>query len=233
MTAAGGDDDLAVIFSFDPSTSNYQTLYSFTCTTSGASMGAEPHGRPTLDPNGHTLYGMTRKGGHHGYGVVFSFDTSTNTYMVLHDFAGGASDGATTDHGYVVQVGNVLYGMTTNGGASKDGVIFSIGTDGSNFQLLHTFPATLTTVKHPYGSLLLVGNQLYGTTASGGDNGVGSLFVINTDGSGYNRLHSFGSTKHEGTKPIDNLILVNGALYGMTSEGGTYGQGTIFKVPLN
>jgi uncharacterized repeat protein (TIGR03803 family) len=96
MTAAGGDDDLGVIFSFDPSTSNCQTLYSFTCTTSGASMGAEPHGRPTLDPNGHTLYGMTRKGGHHGYSVVFSFDTNTNTYMVPHDFAGGASDGATT-----------------------------------------------------------------------------------------------------------------------------------------
>jgi uncharacterized repeat protein (TIGR03803 family) len=148
-----------------------------------------PHSIPTAIPC---------MGGHHGYGVVFSFDTSTNTYMVLHDFAGGASDGATTDHGYVVQVGNVLYGMTTNGGASKDGVIFSIGTDGSNFQLLHTFPATCHAGKHPYGSLLLVGNQLYGTTASRGDNGAGTLFVINTDGSGYNRLHSFGSTKHEG-----------------------------------
>ena len=44
---------------------------------------------------------------------------------------------------------------------------------------------------------------------------------------------SFGSTKHEGIKPIDNVILLNGALYGMTTEGGTYGQGTIFKVPLN
>ena len=57
--------------------------------------------------------------------------------------------------------------------------------------------------------------------------------MINTDGTGYARLHSFGSTKHEGTKPIDNVILVNGTLYGMTTEGGTYGQGTVFAVPSN
>jgi uncharacterized repeat protein (TIGR03803 family) len=125
-----------------------------------ASMGAEPHGRLTLDPNGTTLYGMTRKSGHHGFGVVFSVDITGNDYTVLHDFAGGPDDGATTDHGYVVQMDNVLYGMTTNGGSSNDGVIFSIGTDGTNFQLLHTFPATSHDGKHPYGSLLLVGNQL-------------------------------------------------------------------------
>ena len=34
-------------------------------------------------------------------------------------------------------------------------------------------------------------------------------------------------------KPIDKVILVNGALYGMTTEGGAFDQGTIFKVPLN
>ena len=64
----GGDNDGGVIFSFDPSTSNYQPVYSFAKPT-----GHEPHGRLTLDPNGTTLYGMTRKGGSSGFGVVFSF----------------------------------------------------------------------------------------------------------------------------------------------------------------
>ena len=41
-----------------------------------ASLGKEPHGRLTLDPNGTTLYGMTRKGGEHDFGVVFSMDTN-------------------------------------------------------------------------------------------------------------------------------------------------------------
>src|SRR6476660_444902 len=196
-------------------------------------MGGEPHGRLTLDPNGTTLYGMTRKGGHDGLGVVFSVDTSGNNYTVLHDFTGGSCDGATSDHGYLVQVGNVLYGMTTNGGLSSNGVLFSIGTDGSNFQLLHRFGSTRNDGENPYGSLLLDGTRLYGTTANGGKHGSGTVFVINIDGTDYCRLHSFGSTHHEGTKPIDNVILLNGMLYGMTTEGGTYGQGTVFAVPMN
>ena len=225
MTESGGDNDGGVIFSFDPSTLNYQKVYSFDKST-----GDEPHGRLTLDPNGTTLYGMTRKGGSSKYGVVFSFDISTSNYQVLHDFMGGPTDGATTDHGYVVQSGNCLYGMTTYGGPSNNGVIFKLTTNGQTFPPLHLFGATRNDGKEPYGSLLLVGNQLYGTTAKGGDYNLGTVFVINTDGSGYARLHSFGSTKHDGVKPIDNVIMVNGALYGMTTEGGDSDQGTIFMV---
>jgi uncharacterized repeat protein (TIGR03803 family) len=227
MTASGGDSGEGVIFSFDPFMSNFQTLYSFMCT----SLGKEPHGRLTLDPNGTTLYGMTRKGGDHDFGVVFSIDTNGTNYTELHDFAGGDSDGATSDHGYVVQSGDKLYGMTTNGGHHNDGVIFSLKTDGGHFQLLHKFGETHHDGKNPYGSLLLVGDKLYGTTANGGDNDLGTVFVINTDGNNYQRLYSFGgqTNNRDGSKPIDNVILVNGWLYGMTTAGGN-GQGTIFKV---
>src|SRR5205814_1169484 len=175
MTESGGNNDGGVIFSFDPSTSNYQPVYSFDKPT-----GHEPHGRLTLDPNGTTLYGMTRKGGEHDFGVVFSIDTSGNNYTELHDFAGGDLDGATSDHGYVVQSGDHLYGMTTNGGHHDDGVLFRIKTDGSSFQLLHKFGETHHVGKNPYGSLLLVGDQLYGTTANGGDKDLGTVFLINT-----------------------------------------------------
>jgi uncharacterized repeat protein (TIGR03803 family) len=85
----------------------------------------------------------------------------------------------------------VLYGLTTMGGPANDGVLFSLTTDGGNFQLLHTFDATHHDGKNPYGSLLMVGDMLYGTTAGGGDNDMGTVFVINTDGSGYQRLYSF------------------------------------------
>jgi uncharacterized repeat protein (TIGR03803 family) len=76
--------------------------------------------------------------------------------------------------------------------------------------------------KNPYGSLLLVGSKLYGTTANGGDNDLGTVFVINTDGNNYQRLYSFGGQPGDGSKPIDNVILVNGWLYGMTTEGGAH-----------
>jgi uncharacterized repeat protein (TIGR03803 family) len=229
MTASGGDDDEGVIFSFDPATSDFQTRYSFSC----ASAGKGPHGRLTLDPNGTTLYGMTRKGGGRGFGVVFSFDTNDNNYTVLHDFNGGDEDGATSDHGYVVQSGNVLYGMTTNGGPSDNGVIFSLTTDGESFHLLHKFGETNHDGTNPYGSLLMVGDKLYGTTANGGDYDMGTVFVIRTDCHAYERLYSFGGNSADGSKPIDNVILVNGWLYGMTTGGGANGHGAIFKVSPN
>jgi len=242
MTAAGGAEGEGVIFSFNPATptptptatptatpTNFQTLFSFAC---ASSTGKEPHGRLTLDPNGTTLYGMTRKGGAHDYGVVFSVDTSGNNYTVLHDFSGGDSDGATSDHGYVVQSGDHLYGMTTSGGHHNDGVLFRIKTDGSSFELLHKFGETHHDGKNPYGSLLLVGDLLYGTTANGGDKDLGTVFVINTSGNNYHRLYSFGGKTNDddGAKPIDNVILVNDWLYGMTTEGGAHNQGTVFKV---
>lgn len=241
MTESGGEDDEGVIFSFDPTTPtptptvtptpppNFDTLYSFMC----KSAGKEPHGRLTLDPNGTTFYGMTRKGGARGFGVVFSFDTSGNTYTVLHDFNGGADDGATSDHGYVVQSGDHLYGMTTNGGNHNDGVIFKLKIDDGTFQLLHKFGETHHDGKNPYGSLLLDGDKLYGTTANGGDHNKGTVFVIKTDGRGYNRLYSFGANSDDGSNPIDNVILVNGWLYGMTTGGGTHDHGAIFKVSPN
>jgi uncharacterized repeat protein (TIGR03803 family) len=54
MTASGGDSDQGVIFSFNPATSSFQDLYAFPCTPP---LGAEPHGRLTLDPNGTTCMG--------------------------------------------------------------------------------------------------------------------------------------------------------------------------------
>ena len=62
-------------------------------------------------------------------------------------------------------------------------------------------PAQVYTVLHHFGSqyhdgtapltdLVLNSNTLYGTTASGGTNGNGTIFKINTDGSGYGILRS-------------------------------------------
>jgi uncharacterized repeat protein (TIGR03803 family) len=78
------------------------------------------------------------------------------------------------------------------GGPNNNGVIFCITTGGQGFNILDLFGSTHHDGKNPYGSLLLVGNELYGTTAQGGDYGLGTAFVINTDGTGHTRLHNFG-----------------------------------------
>jgi uncharacterized repeat protein (TIGR03803 family) len=136
-------------------------------------------------------------------------------------------------------LGLLVAAIPCDAAAASNSTTYSFGTTegdgavpkGGHFQLLHKFGETHHDGKNPYGSLLLVGDKLYGTTANGGDNDMGTVFVINTDGNNYQRLYSFGGQTNnwDGAKPIDNVILVNGWLYGMTTAGDLC-QGTIFKV---
>jgi len=239
MTAAGGSHKGGVIYSVNPDGSHFTVLHDFK-----SSEGDEPHGRLTFD--GTHLYGMTKASAalsltsplspsRHKlktFGVIFSIDPAGSNYDVLHYFLGGANNGATTDHGYLVlDANNVLYGMTTFGGSANEGVIFSIHTDGSAFTLLHSFVGGANDGANPYGSLLINGTDLYGTTAGGGTSNKGTVFHISTDGTGYSILHSFGGNP-DGEKPIDNVIMLNDTLYGMTVFGGAYNEGTIFSIPL-
>ena len=62
-----------------------------------------------------------------------------------------------------------LYGVTPNGGTGSAGILYSMDTNGTNFQVLHPFDysaATLGTT--PYSRLLDIGGMLYGTTNGGG-----------------------------------------------------------------
>ena len=70
---------------------------------------------------------------------------------------------------------------------------------------------------------------LYGVTSAGGDNSVGTVFKMDADGNNFAVLHHFNIT--DGEQPEAGLILASdGLLYGSTSNGGTFGKGTIFKI---
>jgi uncharacterized repeat protein (TIGR03803 family) len=234
MTSVGGSSGNGAIFTFDPSTSTYTRVYSF-----DGAHGADPHGQLILDPNGKTLYGMTQTGGPAKVGVVFSFTVKCKAggkckskFKVLHNFNGGnGGNGATPDHGTLVQSGTTLFGLTANGGKYGNGVAFSMQTNGKHFTILQNFgiPGSNDGV-NPLGSLLLDGTTLYGTTKSGGNKGNGSVFRINTDGTGYDRIWDFQNGATDGQKPFDNVILLNGTLYGMTDVGGQCGFGAIFAL---
>jgi uncharacterized repeat protein (TIGR03803 family) len=65
------------------------------------------------------------------------------------------------------------------------------------------------------GLLLASDGYLYGTTISGGDFGLGSVFRVQPGGSGFQVLHSFAGT--DGASPSAGLIEFAGALYGTTT----------------
>ena len=80
----------------------------------------------------------------------------------------------------------------------------------------------------PCGGLVSAGSTLYGTTCNGGSSGIGVVFKVNTDGSGYTVLKSF--TGSDGGYPGASLVLAGTTLYGTTEGGGTSGAGVVFKV---
>jgi uncharacterized repeat protein (TIGR03803 family) len=202
----------------------FNLLHSF----AGGSDGSFPwYDAPTL--SGSTLYGMTYGGGASGFGTAFKMNTNGTGFNRLHSFNGGISDGQ-TPYGSLTLSGSTLYGMTGYGGGSNGGTVFKMNTDGTGFALLHTFTGSGGDGSNPFGSLTLSGSTLYGMTYGGGDSGRGTAFKMNTDGTGFNRLHTFAGGVNDGSAPYGSLTLSGSTLYGMTYEGGTSDLGTAFKM---
>jgi uncharacterized repeat protein (TIGR03803 family) len=99
------------------------------------------------------------------------------------------------------------------------------------FQVIHSFEGN-SDGANPQASLVLDGNTLFGTTANGGTNGYGTVFKVNTDGTGYSILKSFTNSP-DGANPVAGLVLSSGILYGTTTSGGSAGCGTVFKINTN
>jgi uncharacterized repeat protein (TIGR03803 family) len=214
MTSRGGTNHAGTVYSMNDDGTGFHILYSFAQAT-----GIQPHGPLTI--HGGSLYGMTPQGGTAGDGVIFRFDLGTGQYVVLHQFLGGAADGATPDHGGVTVKGSQLFGLTSKGGIANDGVVFRINTSGVNFQVLHSFATGRKNGIRPLGSLLLHGATLYATASAGGRLNQGVAFKIDTSGRSFKVLAALTGPPSDGASPLDNLVMYKGELYGTAKFGGS------------
>jgi uncharacterized repeat protein (TIGR03803 family) len=117
---------------------------------------------------------------------------------------------------------------------------------GQSFTNLYNFtarsdasPFTNSDGAYPSSALVLSGNTLYGLAGDGGSAGNGTVFAINTDGTGFTNLYSFTpssgaiSSNSDGANPFASLILSDDTLYGTAFDGGSAGSGTVFAVNTN
>ncbi len=218
------------------SAQTFTTLHSFTRGTGDYfspgitnNDGASPIAGLILSSN--TLYGAAQYGGDFGFGSVFKVNTDGSGFTNVHFFT-GVNEGA-YPIGSLIISGNTLFGTTAGnanqGGHSGRGTVFKVNTDGSGFTNLHIFAAG-SDGADPWAGLILSGNTLYGTAFLGGSSDKGTVFAVNTDGTGFTNLHIFTGGSNDGAVPQAGLILSGSTLYGTTHLGGTADVGMVFKV---
>jgi uncharacterized repeat protein (TIGR03803 family) len=229
---ANGTAGVGTVFAVNTDGSGYQNLHSFTSST-----GYKPYSAVIVD--GSTLYGMTYYGTGTGVGSIYSLLTSGLGFTNLHTFAGGTNDGSRPLGGSLLLNNGVLYGATVHGGTGSligtgnDGVVFSVNPDGSGYTNLVNFTGGTTNGANPYGGLTLVGSKFYGTTRVGGTANLGTIYSLNTDGSGYSVLFNFTGGATNGANPNGALTSIGSFLVGTTKAGGSSNLGTLFKIGLD
>ncbi|MCE7992289.1 MAG: T9SS type A sorting domain-containing protein [Roseivirga sp.] len=239
-TYAGGDHDFGTLFTINKDGSDFEKKFDF------PSSFWYPNS-PLIESNGF-LWGVSL--GNVGTqsnnrGVIFAVDTATGSVGMVHEFNADKSDGWAPNG--LVEVGDKLWGMTQLGGTHNAGVIFHIDNDGSNFTKVHDFEAGKG---DPEGTLLYAYGKLWGTTKgtkvgypatlNSNVTDFGTVFSINTDGSGFEVVHEFtkSSIAHSdflnGRNPEGSLVAFDGKIWGMTPFGGSSisngAYGVIFQI---
>jgi len=193
--------------------------------------GVNPNSTLILD--GTTLYGTTLRGGAENLGTIFRIETDGSGFTLLYDFSsalGGVPMGdLSTD-------GTSLFGFTSNGGTSNEGTIFRIEKDGTGYASIHSFSnasgfrGAMSNSDGNFGKLVYDGTYFYGTNNMGGAFGVGNLFRIQPDGSGYSNLLQFNHIL--GRVPIGSLAFDGTSLYGTASilGMGSKDEGMVFRL---
>jgi len=163
-TPFGGPNDGGMIYKLYSDGSGYQVLR-----TAGSGL-SEPS---TVTLNNSTLYGTAG----FGVGYVFSMNTDSTGLKILHNFAGSPNDG---DHPHtnatLVVNGSIIYGTTESGGSSDEGTVFQLSTDGSGYQLLHSFSGN--DGARVRAGVVLDGTTLYGTAEFGGTWNDGTVYAL-------------------------------------------------------
>ena len=235
----------------------YGTVYKITVPSNGPAVeqvlhtfsnangdGGSPVGGLLLASDGN-FYGTTLTGGAGGIGCVYQIDPAGNL-TVIYSF--GFNGDGRNPKGTLIQDGQGnLYGTTSEGGGPGNfGTVFELtltpnGPQPAVETVLYAFQGGADGAYPTAGLVRDSSNNLYGTTFGGTLNHVnyyGTVFKIVPNGTASVEtvLHAFtGSTVApiDGSGPIAGLILgSDGNLYGVTSQGGSSNNGTLFEVTV-
>jgi|CZKD01.1.fsa_nt_gi uncharacterized repeat protein (TIGR03803 family) len=215
-------------------------LYTFSETTNFWPQGA------LLEDGSGNLYGTTRGGGAYGVGAVMELSPPAVsggawTMTTLYSFVPYGGTGYVPISDLVKDQAGALYGTTYSGGdpVCNCGVVYKLNppaVKGGAWteSVLHGFTGNDIDGRLPGATSLALTTKgaLYGVTARGGTWDTGVLYQLTTtNGKTYTEsvLYSFGDLA-DGSTPSGSILLDSkGNLYGVTSHGGAFGQGILYK----
>ena len=246
----GGLNLQGTVFAINPASGSEKQLYSFGSGTIGKQSALfgpivdksnpPPDYALALNRAGTTLYGVTRDGGKHGLGTVFTIDVKTGQRTVVYSFTGGVKDGGHPNSPLTLSPKGMLYGTTSRGGERKLGTVYRLSPNGTPTAIYAFTPVSTSappyfSVYEPIGRLAVSSyGVVYGTTALGGADGKGTVYKLYppTDKSAVYTatvLHSFRGG-NDGTDPVGGVVLnaTQTTLYGVTTRGGSADKGTAY-----
>lgn len=221
IASEGGANDYGTLFSFDPAFKTFKKLYDFDHIN--AQVGATPY---ILQSSNGKIYGIAT----YGSGIIFEYDIPNNILQNVHTFA----DLVTWPAGFVELPNGNLLGMTSDGGLYGGGILYEFSTSTYTLTKKFDFNQTVTGYR-PRGNLLRAANNRYYGMALGGIYGNGVLFEYDLESNILTKKIDFDGV-NSGSAPNGSLVqAANGKLYGLVSEGGTNGLGTLFEyeIPTN
>jgi uncharacterized repeat protein (TIGR03803 family) len=195
----------------------------------------------TLGADG-LLYGTCNSwDGNPNQAVIYKYDPTQGTSGLTVVYSFPIVGGVGYERPSVLTLGadGNLYGTAEETGSATYGTVFRFSPKTKKLTTLHNFLGSAhSDGANPAGPLALGTNgDFYGTTTSGGISGGssgGTFYSITTKGK-IRILYSFNTVTDStsGTYPPAGVTLGNnGNFYGVTFEGGKFGQGTIFEVTL-
>jgi len=231
-TRLGGPANAGTVFELSPSGNSWTetVLYSFT----GAMDGGSPQAALTL--RGGSLFGTTPQGGASGNGTVFHLVQVNGKWKqhVLYSFVGGSGDGAYPYCPVIFDKAGNIYGATESGGPNQAGSVFELQHSGGVWteKVLYFFTGNLDGGTLDAGVIFDSVGNLYGTTASGGKNSVGTVFeLVASKGTWTEQvLYNFTGAQDGGFPSAGLVMDKHGNLFSTTYIGGTSSSGTVFQL---